>query len=158
MVINPEGRDLHPKSDILELRDTLSLPDRVTANLRPETLGLYHYNAANKEGHYLGDEITNFDFKAVPVEGAANTYTFTVPDKTACVVVYAYQINPGTYAGDIVVSNTASLLGRAVIGAGDRVVIEAQDSSALVNKATLTIFKYGGESMRNLLDEVLYDL
>ena len=158
VVINPEGRDLHPQSPTLELRDTLSLPDRVTANLRPETLGLYHYNAANKEGHYLGDEITNFDFKAVPEEDAANTYTFTVPDEMACVVVYAYQINPGTYAGNIEVSNTASLLGRAVIGAGDRVVIEAQDSSALVNKATLTIFKYGGESMGNLLNDVLFDL
>lgn len=158
VVINPEGRDLHPQSPTLELRDTLSLPDRVTANLRPETLGLYHYNAANKEGHYLGDEITNFDFKAVPVEGAANTYTFTVPDKTACVVVYAYQINPGAYAGNIQVSNTASLLGRAVIGAGDRVVIEAQDSSALVNKATLTIYKYGGDNQANLLQDVLFDL
>lgn len=158
VVINPEGRDLHPQSPTLELRDTLSLPDRVTANLRPETLGLYHYNAANKEGHYLGDEITNFDFKAVPEEDAANTYTFTVPDEMACVVVYAYQINPGTYAGNIEVSNTASLLGRAVIGAGDRVVIEAQDSSALVNKATLTIFKYGGDNRANLLQGVLFDL
>ena len=158
VVINPEGRDLHPQSPTLELRDTLSLPDRVTANLRPETLGLYHYNAANKEGHYLGDEITNFDFKAVPEEDAANTYTFTVPDEMACVVVYAYQINPGTYAGNIEVSNTASLLGRAVIGAGDRVVIEAQDSSALVNKATLTIYKIGGNDVSNLLQGVQFDL
>lgn len=158
VVINPEGRDLHPQSPTLELRDTLALPDGVTANLRPETLGLYHYKAEDAEGHYLGDEITDFDFKAVPVEGAANTYTFTVPDEMACVVVYAYQIDPGAYAGDIQVSNTASLLGRAVIGAGDRVVIEAQDSSALVNKATLTIFKYGGDNRANLLQGVLFDL
>ena len=158
VVINPEGRDLHPTSEKLELRDTLSLPNGVTADLRLETLGLYHYNAEDEAGHYLGDKITNFDFEAVPEESAANTYTFTVPDEMACVVVYAYQINPGNYAGDIEVSNTASLLGRAVIGAGDEVVIKAQDSSALVNKATLTIYKIGGNDVSNLLDGVLFDL
>ena len=98
-------------------------------------------------------------FQVKPEEGTANTYTFTVPDRMACVVMYTYQINLGTSAlEEIPVSNTASLLGRAVIGAGDEVVIQAQDSSAQVNKATLTIYKYGGEDVSNLLDGVLFDL
>ena len=45
-----------------------------------------------------------------------------------------------------------------MIGAGDEVVIQAQDSSAQVNKATLTIYKYGGEDVSNLLNDVLFDL
>lgn len=161
VVINPDERDLHPASPTLELRDTLTLPDGVTANLRLETLKLHHYDAANADGHYLGAEVTEDEFSHFRAElepGTANTYTFTVPDRMACVVVYSYQIDPGTYAGNIEVSNTASLLGRAVIGAEDQVVIAAQESSAQVNKATLTIFKYGGDNRANLLQNVLFDL
>ena len=99
------------------------------------------------------------DFRVELEDGTANTYTFTVPDEMACVVMYTYQINLGTSALEqIPVSNTASLLGRAVIGAGSEVVIQAQDSSAQVNKATLTIYKYGGKDVSNLLDGVLFTL
>ena len=157
VVINPEGRDLHPESDALDLRDTLSLPNGVTADLRLETIGLYHYDPL--QDNNLGLEVTKNEFADFRVEledGTANTYTFTVPDEMACVVMYTYQINLGTSAlEEIPVSNTASLLGRAVIGAGDEVVIQAQDSSAQVNKATLTIYKYGGEDVSNLLTGVL---
>ena len=160
VVINPEERDLHPESDTLELRDTLSLPNGVTADLRLETIGLYRYDPLQENN--LGAEVTKEEFDGFRVEleaGTANTYTFTVPDEMACVVMYTYQINLGTSAlEEIPVSNTASLLGRAVIGAGDEVVIQAQDSSAQVNKATLTIYKYGGEDVSNLLNDVLFDL
>ena len=160
VVINPEGRDLHPESDALDLRDTLSLPNGVTADLRLETIGLYRYDPL--QDNNLGAEVTKDEFPDFQVEledGTANTYTFTVPDEMACVVMYTYQINLGTSAlEEIPVSNTASLLGRAVIGAGSEVVIQAQDSSAQVNKATLTIYKYGGEDVSNLLDGVLFTL
>ena len=160
VVINPEERDLHPESDTLELRDTLSLPNGVTADLRLETIGLYHYDPL--QDNNLGAEVTENEFPDFQVkleDGTANTYTFMVPDEMACVVMYTYQINLGTSAlEEIPVSNTASLLGRAVIGAGDEVVIQAQDSSAQVNKATLTIYKYGGKDVSNLLDGVLFTL
>ncbi len=160
VVINPEGRDLHPESDALDLRDTLSLPNGVTADLRLETIGLYHYDPLQENN--LGPEVTEdqfADFRVELEDGTANTYTFTVPDQMACVVMYTYQINLGTSAlEEIPVSNTASLLGRAVIGAGSEVVIQAQDSSAQVNKATLTIYKYGGKDVSNLLDGVLFTL
>lgn len=160
VVINPEGRDLHPESDALDLRDTLSLPNGVTADLRLETIGLYHYDPL--QDNNLGLEVTEDQFAGFEVkleDGTANTYTFTVPDRMACVVMYTYQINLGTSAlEEIPVSNTASLLGRAVIGAGSEVVIQAQDSSAQVNKATLTIYKYGGDNRANLLQDVLFDL
>ena len=162
VVINPASRDLHPASNQLELRDTLTLPTGAEAVIRLETIGLYHYNAANVNGHYLGEEITEKEFDGFKVEaepGTENTYTFTVPDKMACVVVYAYEIDSGTSALDeITVNNTASLLGRAVISAGDEVIISAQDSGGTVNRAKLTIYKYAGNDRANLLDDVLFDL
>lgn len=162
VTINPAGRDLHPESSSLELQDTLTLPAGASAVLRLETIGLYHYDAQNEDGHYLGAEITDeeFDrFEAVPTEGTVNSYTFTVPDEMACVVVYAYEIDPGTSAlGEITVNNTASLLGRAVISAGDQIKIDAQQSGGQVNRATLTIYKIGGGNYANRLQDVLFDL
>lgn len=160
--VNPESRDLHPTEDVLELRDTLSLPAGATATLRPETIGLYHYDAQNEAGYYLGAEVTaeEFDrFRVEQTEGTANSYTFTVPDEMACVVVYAYEINQGTSAlEELQINNTASLLGRAVISAGDNITIRAQESGAQVNRATLTIYKIGGNDISNLLQGVLFDL
>ena len=162
VVINPASRDLHPASNQLELRDTLTLPTGAEAVIRLETIGLYHYDAANVNGHYLGEKITKEEFDGFKVEaepGTENTYTFTVPDKMACVVVYAYEIDSGTSALDeITVNNTASLLGRAVISAGDEVIISAQDSGGTVNRAKLTIYKYAGNDRANLLNDVLFDL
>lgn len=162
VVINPASRDLHPASNQLELRDTLTLPTGAEAVIRLETIGLYHYDATDVDGHYLGEEITEEEFDGFKVEaepGTENTYTFTVPDETACVVVYAYEIDSGTSALDeITVNNTASLLGRAVISAGDEVIISAQDSGGTVNRAKLTIYKYAGDNRANLLDGVLFEL
>lgn len=162
VTINPESRDLHPGSGVLELQDSLTLPAGASAVLRPETIGLYHYDPGNAAGHFLGKEVTEeeFDrFEAVRTEGAASTYTFTVPDGMACVLVYAYAVDPGTSALDeIPVNNTAALLGRAVISAGDNVTIKAQESGGQVNRATLTIYKIGGKDVANLLQGVLFDL
>lgn len=162
VTINPESRDLHPGSGVLELQDSLTLPAGASAVLRPETIGLYHYDPGNAAGHFLGEEVMEeeFDrFEAVRTEGAANTYTFTVPDGIACVVVYAYAVDPGTSALDeIPVNNTAALLGRAVISTGDNVTINAQESGGQVNRATLTIYKIGGNDVSNLLQGVLFDL
>ena len=162
VTVNPESRNLHPAEETLEVQDTLTLSTGATATLRPETIGLYHYDAQNEEGHYLGAEVTAEEFNGFKVEqteGAANSYTFTVPDEMACVVVYAYEINQGTSAlEELQVSNTASLLGRAIISAGDQITIQAQESGAQVNKATLSIYKIGGKDISNLLQGVLFDL
>lgn len=162
VTINPKSRNLHPDSGSLELQDTLTLPAGASATLRLETIGLYHYDAQNEEGHYLGEEITEeeFDrFEVVPTKGTVNSYTFTIPDEMACVVVYAYEIDPGTSAlEEIPVNNTAALLGRAVISAGDQIKIDAQQSGGQVNRATLTIYKIGGDNYANRLQDVLFDL
>ncbi|MZL69079.1 MULTISPECIES: Cna B-type domain-containing protein [Eubacteriales] len=162
VTVNPESRDLHPDSDELELRDTLTLSAGASAALRLETIKLYHYDPNNPDGHYLGEEVTQDEFggfEVVKTEGTANSYTFTLPDEMACVVAYAYEIDQGTSALDeIQVNNTASLLGRAVITAGDQIQIAVQESGGRVNRATLTIYKIGGGNYANRLQDVLFDL
>ena len=160
VTINPGAKDLLPDGGNLQLEDTLTLPNGVSATLRPETIKLYTYNAENADGHYLGEDISdNPVFRVDQTEGEENSYIFTVPDQTACVVVYAYEIDRGTYAGDnIKVSNAAMLMGSAVISAGDEIQLDNQGSSSQANKATLTIYKIGGNDVSNLLQGVQFDL
>lgn len=161
VTINPGAKDLHPESNQLQLEDTLTLPNGVSATLLPNTIKLYTYDSANGSNHYLGEDITDTTpvFAVVETEGKENSYTFTVPDQTACVVVYAYEIDRGTYAGDnIEVNNAAMLMGSAVISAGDEIQLDNQGSSSQANKATLTIYKIGGNDVSNLLQGVLFDL
>ena len=73
VVINPEGRNLHPESNTLDLRDTLSLPNGVTADLRLETIGLYHYDSSKENN--LGEEVTEEEFAGFKVELEAVSYT-----------------------------------------------------------------------------------
>ena len=160
VTINPGAKDLLPDGGNLQLEDTLTLPNGVSATLRPETIKLYTYNAENADGHYLGEDISdNPVFRVDQTEGEENSYIFTVPDETACVVVYAYEIDRGTYAGDnIKVSNAAMLMGSAVISAGDKIQLDNQGSSSQANKATLTIYKIGDNDYANLLNDVQFDL
>ena len=159
VVVNPDGRDLDPNSKQLELRDTLTLPAGVSADLLPNTIGLYHYNAKNQAGHYLGEKADFDGFTVEKEEGTDYTYNFTLPDEAAVVVVYTYEIDLGTSAAQqITVNNTAALLGRAVISAGDQIQIEAQGSGAQVNRATLRIFKHEAGNQAKLLQGVLFDL
>ena len=82
-----------------------------------------------------------------------------MPDEAAVVVVYTYEIDLGSSAAQkITVNNTAALLGRAVISAGDQIQIEAQGSGAQVNRATLRIFKHEAGNQAKVLDDVLFDL
>ena len=160
VTINPGAKVLLPDGGNLQLEDTLTLPNGVSATLRPETIKLYTYNAENADGHYLGEDISdNPVFRVDQTEGEENSYIFTVPDQTACVVVYAYEIDRGTYAGDnIEVSNAAMLMGSAVISAGDEIQLDNQGSSSEANKATLTIYKIGDNDYANLLNGVQFDL
>lgn len=161
VTINPGAKDLLPDGGNLQLEDTLTLPNGVSATLLPNTIKLYTYDSANGSNHYLGDDITDTTpvFAVVETEGKENSYIFTVPDQTACVVVYAYEIDRGTYAGDnIEVSNAAMLMGSAVISAGDEIQLDNQGSSSEANKATLTIYKIGDNDYANLLNGVQFDL
>ena len=159
VVVNPDGRDLDPNSIQLELRDTLTLPPGVSADLLPNTIGLYHYDATNQDGHYLGEKKDFDGFKVEKEEGTGYTYNFILPDEAAVVVVYTYEIDLGSSAAQkITVNNTAALLGRAVISAGDQIQIEAQGSGAQVNRATLRIFKHEAGNQAKVLDDVLFDL
>ena len=141
IVVNPEGRDLVPNADTITLSDQITTPNGTSVALKAETVKVYAYNeeAQDSHGAPLPDDAWKFSYDAP-------TMTFTLPDETACVVVYEYTINRGQTAVDFTVNNTASLTGQAAISSGDDIEVKVQDSSASANKAKLTIYKVDKEN------------
>ena len=141
IVVNPEVRDLVPNADTITLSDQITTPNGTSVALKAETVKVYEYNAEAPDSHGapLPDDAWKFSYDAP-------TMTFTLPDQTACVVVYEYTINRGQTAVDFTVNNTASLTGQAAISSGDDIEVKVQDSSASANKAKLTIYKVDKEN------------
>ena len=146
IVVNPEVRDLVPNADTITLSDQITTPTGTSVALKAETVKVYAYNAEAQDSH--GAPLPDDDWK---FSYDAPTMTFTLPDETACVVVYEYTINRGQTAVDFTVNNTASLTGQAAISSGDDIEVKVQDSSASANKAKLTIYKVDKENNAKVL-------
>ena len=153
IVVNPEVRDLVPNADTITLSDQITTPNGTSVALKAETVKVYEYNAEAPDSHGapLPDDAWKFSYDAP-------TMTFTLPDQTACVVVYEYTINRGQTAVDFTVNNTASLMGQAAISSGDDIEVEVQDSSASANKAKLTIYKVDKENNASRLSDAAFTL
>ena len=153
IVVNPEVRDLVPNADTITLSDQITTPNGTSVALKAETVKVYEYNAEAPDSHGapLPDDAWKFSYDAPKM-------TFTLPDKTACVVVYEYTINRGQTAVDFTVNNTASLTGQAAISSGDDIEVKVQDSSASANKAKLTIYKVDKENNHTLLSGARFRL
>ena len=138
VTVNPSGADLVPNEDYITLSDVISTAQGTGVTFLRESVHVYRYNAAADHG--MGTEIDASRYQ-VSYEAATGTITFTLPDGEGLVVVYDYEIDRGSAAGDYVINNTVTLEGRAYISSGDEITIEHQDSSATANKATLRIYK-----------------
>lgn len=157
IIVNPQGLDLDPENGQLLLKDVLTVPEGVSAQFRPETVGVYYYDPGNVDGYFTGApmESTRYEVKYEP---DAYTITFTLPDQVACVVIYEYEVDRGSAAGSVNIYNQASLNGQTGTSSGSNITIDEEHSQATANKATLTIFKYGGDNQANLLNGVLFEL
>lgn len=91
---------MDPKNGQLLLKDVLTVPEGVSAQFRPETVGVYYYDPGNVDGYFTGApmEISRYE---VNYEPDAYTITFTLPDQVACVVIYEYEVNRGSAAGSV---------------------------------------------------------
>lgn len=139
VIINQGGLDLDPVRDVLELKDTLTLPGNAAgADLDVGSVHLYQYDAAAED--HLGQELNPARYSYV-YDRDSHTLTFTIPDHMALVLVYEYAIDRGTAAGDLQLSNSAQLTGVADGSTGNQLQFQETSSSATVTKRTLTIYK-----------------
>ena len=148
VAVDPGGTDLAPSGDALTLTDTLTLSDPAAqADFLPETAALYAYDPDGP--NCCGAPLSAPVFQVIP--GEDGTVTFTIPDQTACVVVYDYVIRPGSAGGEISVTNTAQL-SSAPPGQAARLAAADSAPGAVVAEATLTL-TISGQTIGYVLPE-----
>lgn len=155
ILINPKGDDLDPASEYLQLRDTLTIPDYLSAEFRADTAAIYHYDPSAVNG--LGAPMS-MDQYPVVYDKENRQITFSLPDGVPCVVVYEYSVDRRNAAAAINISNSAELTGVAQGSTSNEVTIEKVTSGASANKATVTIYKTDSTNSAKLLPGARFKL
>lgn len=150
--VNTGAEDLDPNSDELELTDTLNADSALEPKLDPNSIKLYAYDIT-KDHHYDPEkEVKNYRVK---YDETTHKLTVELPDKTACVLVYEYQLNNG-FADGKTVSNSASLSGK--FSSDSNVTLKEVDSSATAEKAHLVIYKTDEDDFHKTLEGATFEL
>ena len=155
IVINAGGKDLVPGMDFIELRDQLNIGKAAGAEFRPGSVKLYQYDP-DKENS-CGAEMDSSLYTYIYDEKEYKL-TFTLPDETACVLVYEYAIDRGNAAGDLTIYNEANLTGGASSGGKDETTLVDTSSSATATKKVLTIYKVDATNYGKLLPGAVFEL
>ena len=157
VVVNPgEQQFMDIPGSALTLTDTLTIPEGVVVQFLLENVGVYHYDPLAEHG--IGTPLESEAY-TIQYDDERHVLTVELPDATACVVVYDYQVDRGE--SDIVhltVNNTAVLEGYAATGSAFEIEVEEQSSSAGVNTANLIIYKVNSENNAELLNGALFSL
>ena len=150
--VNTGAEDLDPNSDELELTDTLNADSALEPKLDPNSIKLYAYDIT-KDHHYDPEkEVKNYRVK---YDETTHKLTVELPDKTACVLVYEYQLN-NSFADGKAVSNSASLSGK--FSSDSNVTLKEVDSSATAEKAHLVIYKTDEDDFHKTLEGATFEL
>lgn len=158
VVINPNGERLLEGTGqtTLTLSDTLTVPEGSVAQLLMETAKVCRYDTSKEHG--IGAPLDEEDYK-IHYDADTHLLTVEVPDATACVVVYDYQIDRGgSEAVTIQVDNKAELNGVEATSGDFEITLKEQSSSAGVNTANFTLYKVNSENYKELLDGALFNL
>lgn len=150
--VNTGAEDLDPNSDELELADTLNADSTLEPKLDPNSIKVYAYDIT-KDHHYDPEkEIKNYRVK---YDQTAHKITVELPDETACVLVYVYQLN-NSFADGKTVSNSALLSGK--FSTNSNVTLKEVSSSATAEKAHLVIYKTDEDDFHKTLAGATFEL
>lgn len=155
VVINAGAKDLVPGKDFITMWDQLDVGSAAGAEFRPGSVKLYHYDskAENLCGTALDSSLYSYTYDETEYK-----LTFTLPDETACVLVYEYVIDRGNAAGDLTIKNEAHLTGGTGSGGSNEVILEDTSSSATATKKELTIYKVDATNYGKLLPGAVFKL
>lgn len=123
LAINPEGKDLDPELDYLELKDVLKYKKRLGINISVEpwwvnvdvniSLNPGSVTLKNTEtGETVTDWLWTYSTAAENEWSQVNTLTVTIPDGTPLQLEYSYSVSSNAkegYTFELDVSNTATL-------------------------------------------------
>ena len=123
LAINPEGKDLDPELDYLELKDVLKYKKRLGINISVEpwwvnvdvNISLNPGSVTLKNiatGETVTDWLWTYSTAAENEWSQVNTLTVTIPDGTPLQLEYSYSVSSNAkegYTFELDVSNTATL-------------------------------------------------
>jgi LPXTG-motif cell wall-anchored protein/uncharacterized repeat protein (TIGR01451 family) len=150
--INTGAKDLNPNSDELELTDTFGAPNTLEPTIDPTSIKLYAYDPAKENGLDTSREIKGYKAK---YDEATHKITVTLPDKTACVLVYEYQLNDN-FSDYMSVSNSASLDGQ--YSTGGSVNLREVTSSATATQKQIVIYKVDEDDFSKVLSDTYFEM
>jgi uncharacterized repeat protein (TIGR01451 family)/LPXTG-motif cell wall-anchored protein len=150
--INAGAKDLNPNSDELELTDTFGAPNTLEPTIDPTSIKLYAYDPAKENGLDTSKEIKGYKAK---YDEATHKITVTLPDKTACVLVYEYQLNDN-FSDNMSVSNSASLDGQ--YSTSGSVNLREVTSSATATQKQIVIYKVDEDDFSNVLSDTYFEM
>lgn len=110
------------------------------------------YDPAKEYGIDTSREIKGYKAK---YDEATHKITVTLPDKTACVLVYEYQLNDN-FSDNTSVSNSASLDGQ--YSTGGSVSLREVTSSATATQKHIVIYKVDEDDFSNVLSDTYFEM
>lgn len=155
ITVNAGGKDLVPDLEFITLWDKLDVGQAAGAEFLPGSVKLYRYDP--RQENNCGQEIDS-SLYAYIYDETQYVLTFSLPDETACVLVYEYEIDRGTADGTLSIKNEAHLTGGTSSGGGTEVKLEDTSSSAMATKRVLTVYKVDATNYGKLLPGAVFKL
>jgi LPXTG-motif cell wall-anchored protein len=156
VVLNPKAEDLNPTSDYLDLTDVLTADASLQPDLDIQDVKLYAYSATAADHIDRNKELPDTIFSAA-YDSASHTLKAKIPDSTACVLVYEYELKGfSSMAADKSVSNSVSLNGEWSKTASTS--IKSRKAGGSATKGQFFLYKVDADNYKNLLSGAKFDL
>lgn len=150
--INPAALDLDPGSDQLVLRDVLTTPNGTGAYLDLGSVKLYEYASYKSDSQPMLIDSARYQ---VVYLAETHTFTITLPDELACVLVYRYHIDRGQVSAPEI-SNAVSLAGE--YADVQSCVVQEASAAGSVTRDKLTIYKVDKDDYSKKLKDAKFKL
>ncbi|GEM_PF-3114695 len=156
VVLNPKAEDLNPTSDYLDLTDVLTADASLQPDLDIQDVKLYAYSATAADHIDWNKELPDAIFSAA-YDSASHTLKAKIPDSTACVLVYEYELQGfSSLAADKSISNSVSVNGEWSKTASTS--IKSRKAGGSATKGQFFLYKVDANNYKNLLSGATFDL
>lgn len=156
VVLNPKAEDLNPASDYLDLTDVLTADASLQPDLDIRNVKLYAYSATAADHIDWNKELSDTVFLAT-YDSASHTLNAKIPDSTACVLVYRYELQGfSSMAADKSISNSVSVNGEWSKTASTS--IKSRKAGGSATKGQFFLYKVDADNYKNLLSGATFDL
>ena len=154
--VNVSGEDLAPEDGKIILEDHFYAGGADAWLMEGGgKVKVYYYSGSQTNGCGAEMDSSLWDYEySVDEDTGEHTIRFILPDETACVIAYQYEVDRVGHPAAIDVLNTVTLQGQTITTAENEIKLEKVDSSAEVNRANLMLFKVDSLNKGKIIDAV----